>query len=65
MYKEVNELKGEVKRWKRAQENLVDFFGKMFGKVAAHNPDDLEQGSKKDVLKNGKSELLKHLMEGE
>ena len=56
MYKEVNELKGEVKRWKRAQENLVDFFGKMFGKVTAHNPDDLEQGLKKEILKNGESE---------
>ena len=65
MYEEVNELKGEVKRWKRAQENLVDFFGKMFGKVTPHNPDDLEQGSKKEILKNGESELAKPLMEGE
>lgn len=65
MYKEVDELKGEVKRWKRAQENLVDFFGKMFGKVTPHNPDDLEQGSKKEILKNGESELAKPLMEGE
>lgn len=46
MYKEVNELKNEVQRWKRAQNNLLDFFGKMFGHGGAYNPEDLEQGSK-------------------
>jgi hypothetical protein len=39
MYKEVGELKDEVQRWKRAQQNLIDFFGKMF---VNGNPEDLE-----------------------
>lgn len=53
MYKDVGELKQEVQSWKRAQDNLLNFFGKMFGHGAAHNPNDLELGSKKE----GKSEL--------
>ena len=53
MYKDVDELKQEVQSWKRAQDNLINFFGKMFGHGGAHNPNDLELGSKKD----GKYEL--------
>jgi hypothetical protein len=53
MYKDVGELKQEVQSWKRAQDNLINFFGKMFGNGGPHNPNDLELGSKKD----GKSEL--------
>ena len=45
MYKDVGELKNEVQRWKRAQNNLLEYFGKMFGHEAVNNPNDMEVGS--------------------
>jgi len=56
MYKDVGELKNEVQRWKRAQNNLLEYFGKMFGHEAVNNPNDMEVGSKKPLMEEESKE---------
>jgi hypothetical protein len=57
MYQGVKELKKEVQGWKRAQENVLEFFGRFTG---AFNKDDPEMGKK--IMENVPSHLLNPLI---
>lgn len=57
MYQGVKELKKEVQGWKRAQENVLEFFGRFAG---SFNKDDPEMGKK--LIENVPSHLLNPLI---
>jgi hypothetical protein len=57
MYHGVKELKKEVQGWKRAQENVLEFFGRFAG---SFNKDDPEMG--KRLIENVPSHLLNPLI---
>lgn len=60
MYHGVNELKTEVQRWKRAQNNVIEFFSKMIGNGGLPNKDDPEIGN---LIKNIPSAMTEPLIQ--
>ncbi len=58
MYQGVDELKAEVQRWKRAQDNVIEFFSRMVGNGTIPNKDDPEIGNLIKKLPSAMAEPL-------